>query len=523
MPYNLLDEPWIPVRTPASSRRWIAPHELANPDDPPLQVASGRPDFDGALTQMLIGLVQTAAAPETMAEWRRGFDRPPTDLRTAFDEYRDAFWLDGEGPRFFQDFTLKRNKAKVFPVAALLLEDANAELFARDGEVAAMGMPAVAAALLTLQTNAPSGGAGHRTSLRGGGPLSTVVVADSLWKTIWLNVLSRQEFDAGPGRASLSSPADVFPWLAATRTSGKSDPATTPDDVHPLQHYWAMPRRIRLDFGDGDLRACSLYGSRGPCVAEYYTRPHGVNYEGAFEHPLTPHTVVKPTEPPNPRKGRPGGIPYRDWPAMLWGDESIRPARVVSAYLMESRHRKAGAAQMWAFGYDMDNMKARAWYEVTSPLLVVAEEHRAAVAGHVASCVEASEDVRKTLAQQVKVAITRRPEDRKRADGTAEFASIAQAFWQGTEAGFFSVVDGLRAAIESEQSVEPELERWLRLLHEQAVRVFDGHCQGRADLIGVDIKRLARASNALRSFTSPRNNKLRKIVQLPPIKRRKRA
>ena len=64
-PYNLLVEPWIPVRRRSGERSWIAPWQVTEVEDPPLSIDTGRPDFDGALIQFLIGLVQTAAAPET--------------------------------------------------------------------------------------------------------------------------------------------------------------------------------------------------------------------------------------------------------------------------------------------------------------------------------------------------------------------------------------------------------------------------------------------------------------------------
>ncbi|WP_239500552.1 type I-E CRISPR-associated protein Cse1/CasA, partial [Streptococcus pneumoniae] len=65
-----------------------------------------------------------------------------------------------------------------------------------------------------LQTYAPSGGAGHRTSLRGGGPLTTLLAparkgraVATLWDRVWTNVP-----DADPD-AGAADPARIFPWL----------------------------------------------------------------------------------------------------------------------------------------------------------------------------------------------------------------------------------------------------------------------------------------------------------------------
>ncbi|MGG2362666.1 type I-E CRISPR-associated protein Cse1/CasA, partial [Salmonella enterica] len=68
----------------------------------------------------------------------------------------------------------------------------NLDHFVRRGRVEVLAPAAAAMALFTLQTFAPSGGAGHRTSLRGGGPLTTLVrpgtvagLSDALWPLLW--------------------------------------------------------------------------------------------------------------------------------------------------------------------------------------------------------------------------------------------------------------------------------------------------------------------------------------------------
>ena len=67
-----------------------------------------------------------------------------------------------------------------WPVSRLLIEapgenteKENKDLFQKRGQTPSLGLPAAAMALFTLQIYASSGGDGHRTSLRGGGPLTT--------------------------------------------------------------------------------------------------------------------------------------------------------------------------------------------------------------------------------------------------------------------------------------------------------------------------------------------------------------
>ena len=130
-----------------------------------------------------------------------------------------------------------------------------------------------AKALFTLQINSPAGGSGTRTSLRGGGPLTTLVVPvdgnpempSTLWQKLWLNVLPKEALN--DSYSDIKKIGDVLPWMVATRTSDGSDGVeTTPESVHPLQAYWSMPRRIRIDTssidGHGNCSICAAKGVR---------------------------------------------------------------------------------------------------------------------------------------------------------------------------------------------------------------------------------------------------------------------
>ena len=100
-------------------------------------------------------------------------------LAERFAQVRDAFVLDGAGPRFMQD--REELVGGVVPISGLLIDSPgantiknNVDLFVKRGRVTTLSRAAAAMSLFALQTFAPSGGAGHRTSLRGGGPLTTL-------------------------------------------------------------------------------------------------------------------------------------------------------------------------------------------------------------------------------------------------------------------------------------------------------------------------------------------------------------
>jgi CRISPR system Cascade subunit CasA len=232
-------------------------------------------------------------------------------------------------------------------------------------------------ALYTLQQFAPSGGAGHRTSLRGGGPLVTLVLPgmaengrpSTLWQRLWLHV--PQSKPLAQDRLQLA-----FPWLAPTKTSAKKESLSI-SDADPLQAFFGMPRRIRLLFeANGARRPCDLTGEVDDIVVTgFLATPWGVNY-GVFPHPLTPYYKVKTdTLPVHAPEGRTG---YRQWLGLVYdsADGSRLPARAVveaRSRLPDVGGRAMEDARLSAGGFSMDNMKALAFSETEMPLHAVAD------------------------------------------------------------------------------------------------------------------------------------------------------
>ena len=190
----------------------IAPWEMARDygADPPVEVAAPRPDFKNALYQFLIGLVQTACPPKDGEAWYDRWEEPPglEEMEKSFLVYEDCFNLDAPGPAFMQDFDLPESS----PVdASLLLISSpggntlkqNKDFFIKGKEEFGMTPYWAAVALFTLQINAPSGGRGHRTGMRDGGPLTTLVLPEerkegsTLWEKVWLNTLTVKDLQGG--------------------------------------------------------------------------------------------------------------------------------------------------------------------------------------------------------------------------------------------------------------------------------------------------------------------------------------
>ena len=104
---NLIHDAWIPIRRKNGEETRIAPWEVTTrySDDPIVALAAPRPDFNGALIQFLIGLLQTTCAPDSPRTWREWLRNPPSpeELHVKFEPVAYAFELDGDGPRFMQD------------------------------------------------------------------------------------------------------------------------------------------------------------------------------------------------------------------------------------------------------------------------------------------------------------------------------------------------------------------------------------------------------------------------------------
>lgn len=479
---NLIEDAWLPVIHQDGRKEKIAPWQIAECRNPVIDLCAPRPDFQGALYQFLIGLLQTGFAPEDQDDWLRLWEEGPDKnlLKARFAGLASAFELDNSyGPAFLQDYDIEKGEQK--PISGLLIESPggktlkdNLDFFIKRGAVIQMCPACAAAALFTLQTNAPSGGVGHRVGLRGGGPLTTLVLPAKeglLWHKLWLNVLDEESFIR-----SLSTPDPrVFPWLAPTRVSDKEGRDTRPEDAHPLQMFWGMPRRIRIVFNGQGRRRCCICAEEASSVAEaYVTRNYGVNYVGEWIHPLTPYRFdPKKKTPPLSLKGQQGGLGYRHWLGLVWADpfNGDTAARATRAY-METRSRDTAGprlARLWCFGYDMDNMKARCWYDHALPLFALDPAQVENVTAWAAELINAARDTVGHLRKQVKAAWFRRPEDAK-----GDMNAVVMEFWQKSEADFYRLLDQLTRLPGGQRQAPPAFyAEWSKVMWSLAFRLFE--------------------------------------------------
>lgn len=527
MSYDLRFEPFIPFRRAQGGIEWAAPWMVADTEgeDPIVDLAAPRPEFEGALMEFLIGLVNAAYTPDDEAAWLRSWKQPPTpqQLRDALTALPEAFTLDGDGPRAFQDRSAAdlSDKKWVRGIVELLINmNGSSEValdtdpFAKRESVKRLSRPAAAMALITMQTYAPAGGQGHRTGLRGGGPLTTLIVPRRLdtamqapneagpvplWHKVWANIETAAQLELRAHADSPVEPESLFPWLSATRTS---DPKaggrpTTPLHAHPLQCHFALPRRIRLEF-EGSGR-CDLTGKDDEStVTRYRQRNYGVQYS-AWQHPLSPHYQQK-TEM-LPVHGQTGGIFWRDWLGLVFEREGgeRQPAAVVR-HFMQRRASMVPDVEfaIRAFGFDMDNMKCKGWVEARLPVLNVSDEASyARVHRFARAAAEATSLMGSALVMAVKQALFDRVEDAK-----GDFSDVKEELWHATEQVFYR---GLRLQVDSETEAFERATMDLRTALEAAVRkAFARRCPMESIDVA-DYRRLIKASFFLESVMNGKN------------------
>lgn len=500
---NLICDAWIPVRKKNGAKIKIAPWQITEgigTTDEIIELAAPRPDFNGALIQFLIGLLQTTCAPQNIDEWRKWLNNPPTadELKKKFEPVAYAFNLDGEGPRFMQDLTLEKDGPSEQDISTLLIDapgantiTLNKDHFNKRGFVSFICENCVASVLYTLQINAPSGGPGHRVGLRGGGPLTTVVLADSLWHIIWLNIIEDIEF-LSLANIKSKRDSDKFPWLAPTKTSEKNESITS-QEVHPAHLFWSMPKRIRLSQSTHGEASCDICGDLAKGYKTFYIKNYGFNYIGVWHYPLTPIYYNKKGEVlPVHQKEK---IGYKHWLGFVQGKtkDGHEPALIVNKTL----NRCNSDFRIWAFGYDMHNMKARCWYEGVVPVLIIEKQYRGTYEYYIKNMIDIADEIANSLSWYIRAALYN---VKIKSNKKKNFDFVKTIFWEETEVKFYELLGVLRDFIRTHSGDIPEqiLNDWLKHIGEKAEKIFDDVTQV-GEFNAVDPGRIATAWNNLKN------------------------
>lgn len=500
MTFNLLSDPFLPVVMRSGEKRWLAFPELVSgadsnglDEDYPVEFNWPRPDFNMASFEFCIGAISLAFDIREEDEWSPFWTNPPDrdTLAEKLSPLVSAFYLNGEGARFLQDHeSLQGNeKGNETPIESLLIDTPgqngqrkNSDLLTHRDRYAALGLPAAAMALYTLQAYAPPGGAGNRTSMRGGGPLTALVVPAtndgappvSLWRKISANVVPCDK------RLRINELPKALPWMAPTLTSEKSHTVSLAD-AHPLQAYFGMPRRIRLAFSS-EPGICSMTDEEGPLVTGFIQKPYGTNY-GMWQHPLTPYRRQKEAGEPYSAKPKSGRFGYRDWVAATVGSKdgklaeqptNIKLAKNNRSHIL-SQNKKAADARVRVGGWAMNNMEAIAYLITEEPLhLAKTPAQQQALDDLARHFSEAADQAVSQLLAALKKALF---SGQKNAPNDKGILDQARAhFFDATEDQFHHLLDDLLQEMpEDGRLTDPtaSAQHWLWIMRREALVIFD--------------------------------------------------
>ena len=449
MPLNLISDPWIPVILSDGAEKTIAPHQMA---DPEIKAPSWpRADLNLACYELLIGLVLLADPPADLDDWRARQNPDSENLKRALEPFAEAFFLFGDHPFLQEKFEAGKSPK---PVDMLFIDSAgeatakkNSDLMTWRGRYGVLDPVLAAMALYTLQAFAPAGGAGNRTSMRGGGPMVTLIdPGQGLWSLIWANV-----------PYGTAAAVENLPWMRPVRLSHAKGSETYPEQCHRVEAFFGMPRRLQL-----------IRDEHG--VTGVIQEPYGTNYAG-WQHPTSPYYRQKEGTELLPVHPKPGPFGYRNWLGIGAADSSgLREcAACVETWKQGQQgrdlHSPGREANLWVAGWAMNNMTPVTFLNSTHPLITLPEDHGLVLHEMINAANKAAKELRKALQVAIKEGSVR--------------DSVVEEFFVRTEPQFYERLRELKSAEFPENFVS----RWIGNLREVALDLFDLH-----SISGLDVR-----------------------------------
>lgn len=267
--YNLLDEPWIPVRLLDGTIADVGLLELLRRTTDIADLACELPTQSIAIQRLVLAVAYRVAPPGDARDWARQWDdgAPTEQMIEYLERWRDRFYLFGGRFPFMQVADLRTAKDSVSGLEKLIADVPNGEQFftTRHGRALACIPPSEAARwLVHAQAYDPSGirsGAVGDSQVKGGkgypigpswcGHLGLVwLKGKDLDETLVLNLIPADA--AGLRGVESSNEWGACSWEAAEPENAVRgdysllDPSGTPRDVSIPRLLTWHSRRIRL-------------------------------------------------------------------------------------------------------------------------------------------------------------------------------------------------------------------------------------------------------------------------------------
>ncbi len=449
MSLNLITDRWIPVIW-NNQRKNIRPSQICEEDVE--QLCWPRPDFNLACLEFLVGLVYLTDPVRSERDWNERYKKPDQErLEKSLEPFAEFFELTGDGPRFLQDqeqFELGVEESNIKSTEMLFIDSAgqqtrkhNSDLMVHRDRYDELSLPFAAMALYTLQAFAPAGGAGNRTSMRGGGPMVTILQPIEkkkyhLWRTILLNVP-----DGEPLPANKAS--EALPWLRPTRTSEKNQ-IVTPDISHKAEMFFGMPRRLRLIEKENKIVGC-------------VQKKYGTNYAN-WNHFLSPYYRRRPGLEQLPSHPKPGKVSYQNWLGLTI--QQVTNEDQIASGTVHRYHSSSppSDAEVLVGGWSMSNMTPLDFCVHAYPTFGSDNEVEETRVGNL---VESANISASSLASALKKSMNIQ-------GGMID--SVKDEFYSKTESEFVRVISSI---VGNQKQKFPPEEEWLKILRETVLRMFD--------------------------------------------------
>ncbi len=531
--FNLLEDPWIPVRTTYGENHQIRAYEIARKDIVALDAP--RPDFNAALIQFLIGLIQTVLAPETPRDWRKRYAQPPSEdeLKEVFKSIKPAFYLDGDGFRFMQD-ELAIKVGKHLPIEEMVFgapggssKVNNKDHFIKKSCINGLCYSCSISSILTANIFAEDGGQGYFQSMRGNGFITTLVQADGqqsemvLWENIWLNILPQKNIKLSNNmfywnkefsdKQFLGEVENIETEIKDLKKKKKNTEKkekqlkeiqnkieklkTIFPDENDFQVYWAWMRRFHLDTQNMVEGQCSLCNFLGRILTHFHKTNKGYKYPKELwqnAHPFSPsikyhrqnytENNLKYKDKMLTVEMTTSGLPYIYWQDYIKQSEKQAPAKVISQHLRKELSEETQLI-IWTFGYAMDSNTPLGWYESKTPLYILETEQvkifEQEVNKYISAANKISDNRSGYLINSIKSAWfdedKNKNKDSKKVFYSEKAIEISKSFLNNTENKFFELLKSLYE--DSSQLTDEKLvdfrEQWYKHIKQETEKLFN--------------------------------------------------
>jgi CRISPR system Cascade subunit CasA len=293
----------------------------------------------------------------------------------------------------------------------------------------------------------------------------------------------------------------IFPWLAEIGSIQSENGQTAPSQVHPFHVFWAMPHRIRLDMGNLEPGCCDLCGCPSPgLIHRFYTCTHGLNYKGAWRHPLSPYKDEGEWWAVHPQSD---GIGYNHWlPWVLGGN--IKGKKIRRAQVLSYRSTPPDS-RLWAFGFEMKKKGGvRCWHEATLPLYGLSdcdEDACRRLQAQVEYWLAGASSAVDSLRDAVKRAWFDKNKGKEKVRG--DFSMVDASFWSRTEADFYAQLKaligklGVNGDVELDTFMQEIRIDWYKKLVSVCLDLFDKVFVGTGQICRQNPRRIAQAYRQL--------------------------